>query len=128
MEEIHYIGKLNINIYSVVNPKILSDKVVITEERIQHIKAHHPENYERFVRYIPEIIANPDYIIEANKAFTAVILKEIEDNGERFKLILRLKMETDPSEYENSVLSFWRIGTTTWEKTLKNKVILYKRQ
>ena len=34
MEEIHYVGKLNINIYSVVTPKILSDKVVITEERI----------------------------------------------------------------------------------------------
>lgn len=74
------------------------------------------------------MIAEPDYIAQANKANTAVILKEIKENGEKFKLILRIKMQHDPADYWNSVLSFWRIGDTTWRKTLKNKKILYKAE
>lgn len=74
------------------------------------------------------MIAEPDYIVQANKANTAVILKEIKENGEKFKLILRIKMQYDPADYRNSLLSFWRIGDTTWRKTLKNKKILYKAE
>lgn len=29
--------------------------------------------------------------------------------------------------YHHSVISFWHIGEVTWEKTLRNKVILYSR-
>ena len=75
-----------------------------------------------------DIISNPDYIIESKKANTAVILKEIQRNNEKFKLILRLKVENDPEEYKNSVISFWEIGDTTWKKTIKNKKILYKSE
>lgn len=122
------VGHIDIEIYRCITDDITTDELIITDERIQHIIERHPSNYERFVNYIPEIIADPDYIIEANKANTAVILKEIEDAGEKFKLILRLKVSSDPAGYKNSVLSFWYIGNTTWKKTLKNKNILYKKE
>lgn len=125
---VHTAGHIQIDKYRCVAPGITTSEVIITDERIAHIRERHPNDYERFVAYMPIIIEEPDYIIEANKANTAVILKEIEENGEKFKLILRLKVETDPVEYKNSVLSFWCIGSTTWEKTLRNKKILYKRQ
>lgn len=83
---------------------------------------------KRFYSYIPEIISNPDYIIEANKPNTAVVLKEIEERGEKFKLVLRIKVQGDPEEYKNSIMTFWHIGETTWRKTLKNKTILYKKE
>lgn len=122
------IGKIDIEKYRVVSDNIRTDEVVITDERIQHIKDHHPNDYERFVSYIPNIINEPDYIIEANKDHTAVILKEIiGENSEKFKLILRLCVPSDPKGYKNSVISFWKVGETTWRKTLKNKKILYKR-
>ena len=124
--EVHAVGKIDRDIYKCVTEDIVTDEVIITDERIQHIKDRHPDNYERFCGYIPEIIANPDYIIEASKANTAVILKEIEYGGEKFKLILRIKVESDPQNYKNSVISFWRIGDATWNKNVKNKKILYK--
>ena len=68
----------------------------------------------------------PYYIIEANKPHTAIVLKEVVEESEKFKLVLRLKVKNDPEEYKNSVISFWRIGDTTWKKTIKNKKILYK--
>ena len=125
---VQIVGKINIATYRCVSAEIVTDEVVMTEERIEHIRKQHPNDYERFCTYIPRMIAEPDYIVQANKANTAVILKEIEENGEKFKLILRIKMQHDPADYLNSVLSFSHLGDTTWRKTLKNKKILYKAE
>ncbi|MCI8687703.1 MAG: hypothetical protein HFF57_05220 [Lawsonibacter sp.] len=119
---------LDIGIYRCVSSDIQTSEVIITEERIKHIQEDHPDDYERYCSYIPLIILEPDYIVEANKANTAVLLKEFTENGEKFKLILRLKTPDLPKGYKNSVISFWRIGQTTWEKTINNKKILYKKE
>ncbi len=124
----YYIGKLDKKIFSCVTSDIQTDEVIITDERIQHIKDRHPNDYEKYCGYMERIIQNPDYIVETNKRNTAVILKKIEENGESFKLILRIVMKDDPKDYKNSVISFWRVGDTTWKKTLKNKKILYKAE
>ena len=124
----HVVGKIDQEIYQCITNDIVTDEVVITDERIEHIKERHPNDYERFCSYIPEMISNPDYIIEANKPNTGVILKEIEEHGEKFKLVLRIKVQGDPDEYKNSIMTFWHIGETTWKKSLKNKKVLYKRE
>lgn len=126
--DVHTVGKIDRNIYKCITDNIVTDEVIITDERIKHIIERHPNDYERFYNYIQEIIRNPDFIIEANKPNTAVVLKEIEERGEKFKLVLRIKVQGDPEEYKNSIMTFWRIGETTWRKTLKNKKILYKRE
>ena len=122
------VGYIDVQKYRCVSDDITGAEVVITDERMIHIAQRHPTDYERFMDCIPEIIADPDYIVESNKANTAVILKEIEYHGEKFKLILRLKVTGDPVDYKSSVLSFWHIGDTTWNKTLRNKKILYKKR
>lgn len=95
-----FVGKINKSIYKCITEDISTEDVIITEERIRHIKDRHPNDYERFYKYIPDIISNPDYIIEANKPNTAVILKEMSDGGEKFKLVLRRRIEKDPPEYK----------------------------
>ena len=126
--DVHIVGKIDKKIYSCITDDIVTDEVIITDERIAHIKERHPDNYEMFMKYIPNIISDPEYIIEAGKPNTAVILKEIDENGKKFKVILRIKVKTDPKNYQNSILSFWYIGETTWRKNLKNKKILYSRE
>lgn len=125
---VHTVGHIDIEKYRCITDEIATDEVIITPERIQHIEERHPGDYEQFVKYVADILENPDYILEANKPNTGVILKEIEENGEKFKVILRVKVESDPAEYRNSILSFWQIGETTWKKNVKNKKILYKRE
>ena len=112
----HYIGKIDKKIYRCVTNDIRTDEVIITDERIMHIKERHPNDYEKYFEYMRLIIEQPDYIIEANKRNTAVVLKEINTNNEKFKLILRIVMKNDPKEYKNSIISFWKIGNTTWKK------------
>ena len=108
------VGKIDRDIYSCITEDIVTEDVIITEERIEHIKERHPNDYERFYCYLPEIISSPDYIVEANKPNTAVILKEVGEQGERFKLVLRIKVQGDPQEYKNSIMTFWYIGDATW--------------
>lgn len=128
MDNAEKLCDLDPELYRCVSRNIRTREVVITEERIAHIKERHPNDYERFYTYIPKMVADPDYIIAANQPDTAVILKEFVERGEKFKLILRLKTTDQPINYKNSVISFWCIGETTWNKTLKNKKILYKAE
>lgn len=122
------VGYIDVEKYRMISPDIRTREVIITEERVRHIQERHPDDFERFCSYIPEMLRDPDYIIAANKAHTAVILKEFVGNGEKFKLILRLKTPDMPEDYRNSIISFWHIGETTWNKILKNKNILYKKE
>ena len=126
--QVHLVGKINKEIYKCITDDIVTDEVVITDNQIQHIKSRHPGDYERFSKYFSEIINHPDYILEANKPDTAFILKAVEDNGVNFQLILRIKTSKDPENYKNSVITFLKIDRKKWEKYLRNKKILYRKE
>ena len=126
--DIHIIGKLDVETYSCVTEDIITDDVIITDKQIEHIKERHPDDFERFSQYFEEIIKHPDYIIEANKPNTALILKEIKINNERFKTILRLVTSQDNPAYKNSIITFMKINEKDWKRILKNKKILYKSE
>lgn len=124
----HIVGKINKEIYKCVSTDIATEEVIITDEQILHIKEHHPNDYEQFAKYFPEIVAKPDYILKANKPNTAVILKEIDEDGKKSQTILRLCTTSDPSGYKNSIITFMNINEKRWERYLRTKEILYKRK
>lgn len=124
----HPIGKINKEIYKCITDDILTDEVVITNNQIQHIMDRHPNDYERFSSYFGEIVKNPDYIIEANKPNTALLLKEIKENDEIFKTVLRLVTSKDNPNYKNSIITFMKIDEKEWNRLLRNKTILYKKE
>ena len=114
--------------YKCVSEDITTDEVVITDERIKHIMERHPNDYERFNSYIATIVENPDYILEDKHPATALVLKQIEESGERFRLALRLVTSSDNPEYKNSVITFLKIREKEWNRLIKNKNILYKAE
>ncbi len=122
------IGKIDIEKYRVVSKDIRTDEVVITDERIQHIKDRHPNDFERYSGYVAEIAKNPDYILEANKPNTALLLKEFTDADERFQLILRMAVEGDNPGYKNSVITFLKVEKKRYKRYLRTKKILYKSE
>lgn len=84
--QVYRVGKINRDIYKCITSDIVTDEVVIMDNQIRHIKCRHPNDYERFSQHFSEIVVSPDYIIEANKPDTAIVLKEIVDNGGNFRL------------------------------------------
>ena len=124
----YLVGKIDIEIYNCITKDITTDEVIITDERIQHIKEHHPNNYEQYYSYMRSIIENPEYIIEANKPNTALILKSFSNGNETFKTVLRLITSSDNSKFKNSIITFMKITEKEWNRLLKNKKILYKSE
>lgn len=127
-DKIHFVGRLDREIFKVVTEDIQTDEVIITEERISHIKARHPNDYERYFGYIKAIIEDPDYILEANKPYSALLLKSFEDNGKNYKIVLRLKTSLDPEEYKNSIISFQKVENDRYKRYRNSKKVLYKRE
>lgn len=123
----HIIGKINKNIYKCVTEDITTEEVIITDNQINHIKNRHPNDYENFSSYFSNILSDPDFILEANKPNTAFILKQITENDLTVQLILRLQTSQDPKGYKNSIITFLKIDIKTWNKYLRNKKILYRK-
>lgn len=115
----HTIGRIDKEIYECVSKNIVTDEVIITDNQIQHIKNRHPNDYELFSGYFKEIVENPDFIIEANKPNTALILKEIQHGNEKFKTVLRLITTTDNPMFKNSIITFMKIDQKEWDRLLR---------
>ncbi len=126
--DVHSVGKINRDIYKCVTDDIVTDEVIITNERMQHIKERHPNDYERFSSYFSQIVSEPDFIIESKKKNTALILKEIQKGTEIFKTVLRLATSKDNPNYKNSIITFMKIDEKEWKRLLRNKKILYKKE
>ena len=127
--DMNIVGRIDRKIYECITDDITTDEVIITEERIQHIVERHPNDYEQYYAYLKTVVEDPDYIIEANKPNTALILKEIIESDERqFKTILRLKTSKDNKVFKNSIITFMKINEKEWSRLIRNKRILYKRE
>lgn len=122
------IGKIDVCKYCVVSPNIRTSEVVITEERIAHIRERHPNDFEQYSQYLTAIVEDPDYILESPKPNTAFLLKSFEESGKRFQLILRLAIEGDKEGYKNSVITFLRVEDKRYRRYLRTKKILYKSE
>ena len=118
---------LDLEIYRCVTPDLRTREVIITEERIAHIRARHPGDYERFFSYIPQMILVPDYIVKDTRPDTALGMKSVADAREDCRRTLRLAAPADNPSYKNSVITFLKIREKEWERVIRNKIVLYKR-
>lgn len=128
VQSVHYIGKINKNIYKCVTEDIVTEDVIITDERINHIKERHPNDFEKYCQYMNEMVSSPEFIIEANKPKSALILKSFADDDKQFKAVLRLVTSSDNMDFKNSIITFMKINNQEWKRLIKNKKILYKSE
>lgn len=124
----YFIGKIDVEKYKCITKDIVTDEVIITDERIRHIKERHPNDFELYYRCMKEIISAPDYIIEANKPKSALLLKAFCSDGSHFKTVLRLVTSDDDVSFKNSIITFMKINEREWNRLVKNKKILYKSE
>lgn len=128
MENVIYIGKLDRAIFEPIFGALLTDEVIITFERISHIKARHPNDFELYCEFLKSIVEKPDLILEANKPNSAMLLKSIQSNGKSYKLIVRFLIPTDPTEYKNSVITFQKVSEKRYKTYKNSEKVLYKSE
>lgn len=121
------LGRIILSMYTGISESITTDEVIITDERIEHSNLH-DRAYEKYGKYIPEMLADPDFIFRDKKPNTAVIVKQIVQEGNHLQLVLRLHVPQDNPEYKNSIISFWDISDKRRENYERNKDLFTKNR
>ena len=126
--DVNFICNLDPNIYKVIITSIVTTQVIITDRQLEHIRERHPDISESVIEQLEKIISSPDYIIETDMPSTANILKHLEINGKGYQLILRIKTDSDPVEFQNSIITLMSVNEKRYRQYLRNRKILYKRE
>lgn len=127
-EKLILIGKLDKNKLGKYKNRILTENVILTTERIEHIKEHHPGDYEKYGDYITEIINEPDYVLNDNKNIdTVLFMKTIDIEDKNIQLVIRLNTNKNESDKQNSILTLWKVKNKTYKQMIRNKEILWQK-
>lgn len=122
------VGKLDKEKLGKYKENIITDDVILTDERIKHIQEHHPGDYEKYGIYATNVIKNPDYIIKDTKNLDTVLyMKTIEDNKVNIQIVVRLNTNLKETNKQNSILTLWKMRTKTYKQVIRNKEIIYEK-
>ncbi|MCR4622662.1 MAG: hypothetical protein K5663_11335 [Clostridiales bacterium] len=105
----------------------VSPVVVLTNERIAHIREGHERDYMELGHKMPETIEKPNLILEdAKNENTAMFIKHIDDTN--LNVIVRLQVRDDRNRSQSSVITMYKMGAKTLTRLLKKNKTLYKSE
>lgn len=121
------IGKIDLNKIEKYRYKVVTDEVVLTDERKQHILNNHNKDYEKIIKNINRVILNPREILEDSKNInTLLFIDKLEKNN--LNVIIRLSTINNKKHPKNSVMTAWIIRDSNLIKLRKKNKIIYKRE
>lgn len=116
--------------YSVITPNIRSNTVVLTDNQEAHIiKQRGQDFFDTYNPYFKEIAEDPDYIFaDPNHPNTAIACKTLIVDGANVHLVIRLAVEGDDTDLENSIITALYENPKRYAQRLRNKIPLYKKE
>lgn len=107
---------------------IITDEVILTDERVQHIVDRRGTAFlDKYGRYFPLVLSEPDYIFPDERKNTAIVCKVVGEGKGAVNLILRLAVEGEDPTYKNSILTAIQEGQRRFSQRLRNNVPVYRR-
>lgn len=105
-----------------------SNKVILLEKNLKHIKERHPEVIEILENNFSEMIKNTDYILKDNKKEDSIwFAKEIKNKKNLLVIKLSIKRKKEHQKYLNSIITSYSLKEKRFNSHLKSKKLLYKR-
>ncbi len=124
--DVRTVGHIDIEKYRCIARDITTDEVIITSERVQHIKDRRGDGFlEKYERYFSDVVSEPDYIFADERPNTAIACKTIGEGKESLNLVLRIVVKSDNPEYKNSILTAIRENEKRFAQRLRNNVPVY---
>ena len=116
------IGKLNKKLLKKLNIDIITDEVVFTFERKEHVKSKRLQLYEEIKEILPLAIYKPDCIYKDwnNRDDTLVFIKAI-DNNNSLDIVIKIAITNDEKHPKNSIITMIKIGEKIYNKIKRNK-------
>lgn len=122
-----YIGKLDIEKLGKYSEKIITDEVILTEERRIHIYENHTADYGTIIDNIENTVRQPNEVIEDLKnKDTLFFIGKLGKNN--LNVIIKLNTVNSIKHPQNSIMTAWIIRNSNLEKLRKRNKIIYKRE
>jgi len=127
--ELHSLGTIDIDKYkNVTDKRILTNEVIITYNRIEHIIQRRGKSfYDEYHGYFEQIVKDPDYIFKDIKEDTAIVSKRFIHKGKIVNLVLRLVVEGDEPTFKNSIITAVGESERRFAQRLRNNDPIYKK-
>ena len=126
MAEIKILGRLNTQPLEAEFGKLKTDEIVLTDERLAHIKNRHPNDFSFFQQYSIETVTKPDTIIkDCKNQNTVFMIKKLDDTN--VNVVVKLVLNNDTENIKNSIMTFYRLRDRNLKKLEKNNKVLYKK-
>ena len=85
------VGKVSARVISLLGSSLLVDQpIYLGDSNIQHMIERHPDAYAKYGQYIPQILAQPDYVGENPSDKSIEYVKEFKIDGAFIKVAVRL--------------------------------------
>ena len=127
MAEILFLGNINLSVLEKEFGKLQTSEIIITSERITHIKERHPIDYKLFETYGEQCVQDPDYIIRDRKnRNTVFMIKKLPATN--LNVVSKLALDADKNGLKNSVMTFYRIRERNLQKLKNKNAILYRKE
>lgn len=107
--------------------KGIKKNVILTDERIAHIREGHDEDYQQFGKFISSAIRVPDIVLEdAKNEDTAFFIKSVSDSN--INVVVKVAYIHNKEQKESSVITMYRLGEKTKKRLVKNNFVVYKKE
>ena len=128
VSDVHKIGKIDISKFKIISNKILTDEVIITNDRINHIiKRRGEEFYNLYSSFFPDIVRDPDYIFPDKNPNTAIISKRLRSDDKTINIVLRIVVEGDNPSYKNSIITAIGENEKRFQQRLRNNKTIFEK-
>ena len=85
------IGTINKRVIKLLNLNYTEElPIIIGDGNIEHIKARHPKDFEKYGSYISDIVSNPTYLARNIKKDSIEFIKEYKINNEFVLVAVRV--------------------------------------
>lgn len=122
------VGKINMKIFKNISYNLITDEVILTNERYLHIIEGHKEDFMIYSNMLSQIIIKPNYILEDYKnKYTVMVIKKIENNN-NINVIIRLAIAEDLIHNKNSIMTMYRIREKNLKKLMEKNKVIYKKE
>lgn len=124
------VGKVNRKILDNIDIQLITDVVIFTIERLEHVEDRRNQLYEQVKHTLPIAIYKPDYIYKDwnNRDDTLIFIKSINENS-KICIVIKIAKLNDEKHSKNSIITMIKIGKKTFKKIYRNKSenLLYQK-
>ena len=124
MQEKEYIeiGKLNTELFEKIGEHLITNEVIFTYERMNHVETKRVQLFNEVKDILPNVLYNPDYIYKDwnNRDNTLVLIKTM-DEKLNLNVVLKIAILNDEKHTKNSIITMIKIGNKTFNKIKRNK-------